>query len=108
MEMFKVYAPHVSTATATAEAAVFWASAQGPLPGAPNPRYHALQVPVTLNGITVVTKEFVDRAHANDLVVHVWTIGSRAEMERLLDLGVDGIMTNRPTLLAQVLAERAA
>ncbi|HVE91437.1 MAG TPA: glycerophosphodiester phosphodiesterase [Actinomycetota bacterium] len=106
IEMFKVHAPSVSTATATGESAAFWASSQGPLPGAPNPRYHALQVPLTFNGFTVVTKDFIDRAHSNGLAVHVWTIDSRAEMERLLDLGVDGIFTNLPTLLAEVLAQR--
>jgi glycerophosphoryl diester phosphodiesterase len=105
-EAFKLFAPGVSTAVGTAQAAAFWASAQGPLPGAPNPRHHALQVPVELNGVTVVTPEFVRRAHANGLAVHVWTINERDDMEWLLDIGVDGVMTDRPTLLEQVLAER--
>jgi glycerophosphoryl diester phosphodiesterase len=105
-ERFKLHAPLVSTAVGTAQAALFWASAQGPLPGAPNPRHHALQVPIELNGITVVTPDFVRRAHANGLAVHVWTINDRATMEWLLDIGVDGVMTDRPTLLEQVLAER--
>jgi glycerophosphoryl diester phosphodiesterase len=108
IEAFKLHAPEVDTATATAETAAFWASAQGPLPGAPNPRYQALQVPVQLNGITVVTPEFVAKAHANGLAVHVWTINDRAEMEALIEMGVDGIMTDRPTLLEEVLAEAAA
>ena len=105
-EQFKLYAPLVSTAVGTAQAAAFWGSAQGPLPGAPNPRHHALQVPIELEGLTVVTPEFVQRAHANGLAVHVWTINDRPTMEWLLDIGVDGVMTDRPTLLAQVLAER--
>ncbi len=103
VEAFKLHAPAVHTATATGETAAFWASAQGPLPGAPNPRYQALQVPMQLNGIPVVTPEFVQRAHANGLAVHVWTINDRATMQALVDLGVDGIMTDRPTLLAEVL-----
>ena len=106
VEAFKAYAPEVHTATATGETAAFWATAQGPLPGAPNPRYQALQVPIQLNGIPVVSQEFVDRAHANGLAVHVWTINDRAEMEWLIGLGVDGIMTDRPTLLEEVLAAR--
>ena len=105
-EAFKVFAPAVSTAVGTAQAGAFWASAQGPLPGAPNPRHQALQVPIELNGLTVVTPEFVQRAHANGLAVHVWTINDRADMEWLVDIGVDGVMTDRPTLLEQVLAER--
>jgi glycerophosphoryl diester phosphodiesterase len=106
VEAFKAYAPDVHTATATGETALFWASAQGPLPGAPNPRYQAMQVPIQLNGVPVVTPEFVDRAHANGLAVHVWTINERADMEWLIDIGVDGIMTDRPTLLDEVLAGR--
>ncbi|HEV2811761.1 MAG TPA: glycerophosphodiester phosphodiesterase [Solirubrobacteraceae bacterium] len=105
-EVFKAFAPLVSTAVGTAQAAAFWASAQGPLPGAPNPRHHALQVPIELNGITVVTPEFVQRAQAHGLAVHVWTINDRPTMEWLVDIGVDGVMTDRPTLLEQVLAER--
>lgn len=103
IERFKLYAPDVSTATGTAETGAFWASSQGPLPGAPNPRYHALQVPITLEGVTVVTEDFVADAHANDLAVHVWTINDRATMEWLIEIGVDGIMTDRPTLLEKVL-----
>lgn len=106
VEAFKAYAPDVHTATATGGTAAFWATAQGPLPGGPNPRYQALQVPIELNGIPVVTPEFVQRAHDNGLAVHVWTINDRAEMEWLLDLGVDGIMADRPTLLEEVLAAR--
>jgi glycerophosphoryl diester phosphodiesterase len=104
IEKFKVHAPDVHTATATGETALFWTSSQGPLPGAPNPRYQAMQVPIELEGITVVTPEFVQEAHANGLAVHVWTINDRAEMEWLIEIGVDGIMTDRPTLLEEVLA----
>ncbi|MBA3583573.1 MAG: glycerophosphodiester phosphodiesterase [Gemmatimonadetes bacterium] len=105
VERFKLFAPQVHTATATVQTALFWASAQGPLPGAPNPRYQALQVPIQLNGIPVVTREFVERAHANGLAVHVWTINDRTEMEWLVGIGVDGIMTDRPTLLEDVLGQ---
>jgi glycerophosphoryl diester phosphodiesterase len=107
-ELFKLHAPLVSTATGTAQTAAFWATAQGPLPGAPNPRHHALQVPMELEGVTVVTPEFVQRAHANGLAVHVWTINDRPTMERLVALGADGIMTDRPTLLEDVLADAGA
>lgn len=102
VEMFKTFAPDVSTATGTAETGAFWASTQGPMPGAPNPRHQALQVPITFNGVTVVTEEFVRKAHANGFAVHVWTINDRTEMEWLIEIGVDGIMTDRPTLLEEV------
>ena len=106
MERFKLFAPEVHTATGTVQTGAFWASSQGPAPGAPNPRHQALQVPITFEGITVVTEEFVRDAHASGLAVHVWTIDDRPTMEWLVDIGVDGIMTNHPTILETVLAER--
>jgi glycerophosphoryl diester phosphodiesterase len=54
----------------------------------------------------VVTPGYIRRAHALGLVVHVWTINDPAEMRRLLDLGVDGIVTDRADLLKQVMQER--
>ena len=56
--------------------------------------------------LTVVNEQFVERAHQQGLHVHVWTIDDAAEMQRLLELGVDGIMTDRPGVLRQVLSER--
>ncbi|MBW3662881.1 MAG: glycerophosphodiester phosphodiesterase [Actinobacteria bacterium] len=103
---FKTHAPDVHTAPGLVGAGAFVASTQAAAPGVPLVIHHALQVPPSYSGIEVVTADFVADAHANDLAVHAWTIDSRAEMERLIDLGVDGIMTNRPSLLEQVLAER--
>lgn len=67
---------------------------------------HALQVPVSYAGVRVVTPAFLRRAHRHGLQVHVWTINDPAEMHRLLDLGVDGIVTDRADLLKQVLQDR--
>ncbi len=64
------------------------------------------QVSPTHRGLTIVEPAFVSEAHRRNLQVHVWTINDRAEMSRLLDLGVDGLMSDRPTLLKQVLQER--
>ena len=66
----------------------------------------ALQVPVRYGVFRVVTAGYVRRAHALGLVVHAWTINDPAEMRRLLELGVDGIVTDRADLLKQVLLER--
>ena len=73
-----------------------------------NPPGLAAQVPVKEGPITVVNRSFVDRSHRLGLQVHVWTIDEAAEMERLLDLGVDGIMTDRPVVLRHVLESRGA
>ena len=65
-----------------------------------------VQVPASQWGVRVVDRAFVRAAHRGGLQVHVWTIDDRATMERLLDLGVDGIMTDRPSLLREVLQAR--
>ena len=66
----------------------------------------AAQVPTRFGRVQVVNPRFVDTAHGAGLEVHVWTIDDPAVMYRLLDLGVDGIMTDRPELLRQVLTDR--
>lgn len=66
----------------------------------------AAQVPVTHKGMTVVDARRVARAHRRGLQVHVWTIDAPGQMRRLLDLGVDGLMTDRPGVLKQVLLDR--
>lgn len=69
--------------------------------------FPVLQVP-RRSGVEIVTRRFLAAAHARGIAVHVWTIDEEAEMERLLDLGVDGVMTGRPSVLARVLARRGA
>ena len=67
-----------------------------------------VQVPVKRGPVPLVTDRFVATAHARDLRVHVWTIDDADEMRRLLDMGVDGIMTDRTDVLKAVLQERDA
>ncbi len=57
-------------------------------------------------GVTIVTERFVRNARLRQVPVHVWTIDEPDEMHRLLDVGVDGIMTDRPEVLRDVLIER--
>jgi glycerophosphoryl diester phosphodiesterase len=56
--------------------------------------------------LTVVTPRFVRAAHQAGLAVHVWTVDDEAEMNDLLDMEVDGIMTDRPSVLTEVLSGR--
>jgi glycerophosphoryl diester phosphodiesterase len=64
----------------------------------------SVQVPLRVGPIPIVTAGFVRAAHRAGLPVHVWTIDDKATMHRLLDLGVDGIMTDRPRVLRDLLA----
>lgn len=65
-----------------------------------------VQVPPALGRWRVVDERLVTAAHERGLVVHVWTVDDPALMRGLLDLGVDGIMTDRPAVLRAVLADR--
>ncbi len=78
-------------AAATASSPVRW--------GVPGPKLgvRAVQVPESFGGIRLVTPRFLASAHRAGLAVHVWTVNDAAQMMRLVDLGVDGIMTDRPT-----------
>ena len=64
------------------------------------------QVPVWWNGILVVDRRFVREMHARGIPVHVWTVNEADEMNRLLDLGVDGLMTDHPARLKALLLAR--
>lgn len=66
----------------------------------------AAQVPVRFGLLPVVNAGFVRAAHRAGIEVHVWTVDRASEMHRLLDLGVDGIMTDRPDTLREVLTSR--
>jgi glycerophosphoryl diester phosphodiesterase len=68
--------------------------------------FPVLQIPRSSNGIPIATPRLVAAAHARGIQVHVWTIDEEREMERLLDIGVDGLMSDRPSVLKAVLERR--
>lgn len=65
-----------------------------------------VQAPARINNRPFVTSGFIARVHSLGLQVHVYTVNDEAEMTRLLDLGVNGIMTDRADLLRDVLVRR--
>jgi glycerophosphoryl diester phosphodiesterase len=65
-----------------------------------------VQVPIRRGPMPIVTGRFVGAAHRAGLPVHVWTVDDEATIERLLDLGIDGIMSDRVRLLREVFARR--
>jgi glycerophosphoryl diester phosphodiesterase len=108
LDRFKAIAPEVFTAAGPADTFAFWAALQdevlatGVLSG-----HVALQVPVHFQGVEVVNHAFVDAAHDQGVAVHVWTIDDPEEMTRLLAMGVDGVVTDRPAVLAGILRQAA-
>jgi len=105
LRSFRLAAPEVATSAATGETAAFYFSLlEGSSPVlAP---VCAFQVPVTYDDVTVVNERFVEAAHRAGVAVHVWTVNEVDEMTRLLELGVDGIITDTPTPLVALLHER--
>jgi glycerophosphoryl diester phosphodiesterase len=73
-----------------------------------NPDFNVFQVPTKSSGITIMTSHFVRAAHERNLRVDVWTIDDPEEMNRMLDMGVDGIITDRPDLLMKLLGRTPA
>jgi glycerophosphoryl diester phosphodiesterase len=99
----KVSGGHVSTGASKWEIGVFYLLSRLRLERLLSPAYDALQVPLRHRGILVVSPRFIRAAHARGVRVDVWTINQAGEMRRLLDLGADVIMTDRPGTLAEVL-----
>src|SRR5215213_7781257 len=96
----------ISTGASRREIAAFYVMSKLHLEALVSPAYEALQVPVEHRGIKLVTPRFVQAAHSRGVRVDVWTINDAAEMRRLLDLGVDVIMTDSPELLESLLRDR--
>jgi len=100
---FRKACPAVATSASQNEVAFFVALEKLRLAAVLTPPYDAMQVPMTFSGITVVTPHFVEAAHARGVDVHVWTINDEGTMRDLVDMGVDGIITDRPDRALAVL-----
>lgn len=103
---FRSLAPEVPTSAATMEV-VRWVGALLRGDELPQLPIVAFQIPEEVLGNRLVDGNFVAAAHTAGIAVHVWTINDHDAMRRLIDLGVDGIISDRPSELAAVLAEQS-
>jgi glycerophosphoryl diester phosphodiesterase len=104
-DAFSAAAPDVPTSAGTLATATFWrALHEGE--ELPDLRAVAFQVPERQGDLVVVDEAFVEAAHGRGIAVHVWTVNDAEAMQRLVDLGVDGIISDLPTTLSGVLSRR--
>jgi glycerophosphoryl diester phosphodiesterase len=101
-DAFRAFAPDVPTSAGTMATAAAWQAVQAGEELPPSPAV-AFQVPERQGDLVVVDEAFVAAAHRAGKAVHVWTVNDAASMERLLGLGVDGIISDVPTTLCRVL-----
>lgn len=105
IQRFRACNPDVATSAASGESAAFYFSLQQGSTPVVAP-VCAFQVPATYGDVTVVDEQFIEAAHAAGVAVHVWTVNNVEEMARLVDLGVDGVVSDTPTPLAALLKTR--
>jgi glycerophosphoryl diester phosphodiesterase len=105
LERFREVTGHrVATSACGVEAVRFYLCYLLGIPA--RPHYVALQIPARAR-VDLTRQEFIQFIHRHGLKVHYWTVDDEGEMARMLRAGADGIMTNRPDLLARVIASRA-
>jgi glycerophosphoryl diester phosphodiesterase len=106
-DAFRTFAPQVPTSAGTSATAEFWRAVQqgNPIPDTPAVAY---QVPERMGDLVVVDEAFVEAAHRSGKAVHVWTVNDTTAMERLMAIGVDGIISDVPSTLAKVLGDHHA
>jgi len=100
---FRKLCPEVATAAGVAETRLFFGlniiSATSIFPS----KATAFQIPEYAGKLHIVTSKFIRNAHKQSLQVHVWTVNSVQDMERLINWGVDGIITDYPDLAMNLL-----
>ena len=103
IEEFRATCPEVATSTSTSETVALFALSRLFLEDTYSPPAEAAQVPEYRSGLHVLAPRFVDAAHNRHLEVHAWTINEEDDMERMISLGVDGIITDYPDRLLALL-----
>lgn len=104
IDEFRQECPEVATAGTPSEVSEFLAFYKVGLGKSYSPPMQVLQIPEKIGSLQVVSKDFVETARKLNLKVHVWTINETEDMQRLLDMNVDGIMTDYPDRLLKLLS----
>lgn len=103
LEEFRTECPEVATSSAKDETTVFVILTKPFLGSFYSPKFFSLQVPEESSGITVMTPAFVKAAHKRNLAVEPWTINDEETMKKFIAWGVDGIITDRPDIMLEIL-----
>lgn len=103
LKAFREACPEVATSASRSEVTLFYVLARARLAALYSPPFEALQVPVKQGRIPVIVPSLISAAHARNLRVQAWTINDADEMARLLDVGIDGLITDRPDRALQVM-----
>lgn len=104
MDEFRAACPDVSTSITQNEVIEFFVRQTLGLASSYSPPGQAVQVPEYRSGLHVLTPRFVKHAQNRGMDVHAWTINEGEDMQRMIDLGVDGIITDYPDRLLDLLA----
>ena len=108
LDEFRAACPEVSTSATQNEVIDFFVRHFAHLGATYSPQAQAVQAPEYRSGIHVLTPRFVRDAHQRGMDVHVWTVNEPADMQRMIDLGVDGIITDYPDRLLELLGRGSA
>jgi len=103
---FRSICPEVATSAGASEAAMFYWLQWARLEPAYSPSAQALQIPEFYREKQIADRRFLEAAHARNMRVDVWTINDMKSMQRLIDLGVDGIITDFPDRLLKTLKKQ--
>lgn len=93
----------VATSASPSEVSFFLAGYKLGLSESYSPEMQVLQIPKNLGSLQIVTEDYIKAAHKRNLDVHVWTVDDIKDMKRLIEIKVDGIMTNYPDRLLELL-----
>lgn len=102
MQEFRQACPNVATAAVRPEVTTFFALNMVYLGAAWQPTTESFMVPEYQGDLHIVTERFVESLHAHNVVIYPWTINDGEQMQRMIDIGVDGLITDYPTLAMEL------